>query len=85
MLDVPRTSSPRRVSRSFWTLVLVAVLASGSLSSALASDPGRLVGLRVAFSGLVLVLSVVLAAAANNVRGGSRIYPKTASDLHAYL
>ena len=57
----PRTISPRRARRSFWTLVLVAVLASGSLSAVLASGAGHLFGLRVAVSGLVLVASTVLA------------------------
>jgi hypothetical protein len=62
MPDVPRTGSPRRARRSFWTLVLVAVLATGSLSAALNADPGHLAGIRVALSGLVLVSSVALAA-----------------------
>ncbi len=61
MPDLLRTGSPRRARRSFWILVLVAVLASGSLSAALASDPGHLVGLRVAVSGVVLLASVILA------------------------
>ena len=62
MPDLVTNNSPRRARRSFWILVLVAVLASGSLSAALASDPGPLVALRVAVSGLVLIASVVLAA-----------------------
>ena len=62
MPDLPRGSSPRRARRSFWTLLLVAVLASGSLSAALASDPGHLVGLRVGVSGVVLIASIILAA-----------------------
>lgn len=62
MPDLPRISSPRRARRSFWTLLLVAVLASGSLSAALASDPGHLAGLRVAVSGVVLIASIILAA-----------------------
>lgn len=54
--------SLRRARRSFWTLVLTAVLSSGSLSAGLAAEPSHLTGLRVAVSGLVLVGSVVLAA-----------------------
>ena len=62
MSKLPPTSPWRRARRSFLVLALVAVLASGSLSAALASDPGPLVGLRVAASGLVLVASIALAA-----------------------
>lgn len=62
MPNPPRTGPARRARRSFWVLVLVAVLASGSLSVALASDPGPLVGLGVTASGLVLVASIALAA-----------------------
>ena len=62
MPKLPRSNPLRHARRSFWVLVLVAVLASGSLSAALASDPGPLVGLRVAGSGLVLVASIALAA-----------------------
>jgi hypothetical protein len=43
-------------------LLCAAVLASGSLSSALAAPPGPLAGLRVAGSGVVLVVAVALAA-----------------------
>lgn len=62
MADLPRIISPRRARRSFWTLLLVAVLASGSLSAALSSDPGHVVGLRVAVSGVVLIAAIILAA-----------------------
>jgi len=47
--------------RWFWSLVVVAVLATGSLSSALAAPPSPLTGLRVAVSGLVLITSLTLA------------------------
>lgn len=55
-------SSLRRARRSFWLLLGVSVLAAGSLSSALtaAASPGT--GLRVAGSGLVLTVSILLAA-----------------------
>jgi len=62
MPDLLRASSPRGPRRSFWILVLVAVLASGSLSTALQADAGHLAGIRVALSGLVMVVSVALAA-----------------------
>ena len=42
--------------------MLVAVLAAGSVSAALAADPGHIAGIRVVLSGLVLVASVALAA-----------------------
>ena len=54
--------SPRRPRRSFWILVVVAILAAGSLSSAIPARPSPLTGLRVGASGLVLVASVLLAA-----------------------
>jgi len=47
--------------RWFWSLVVVAVLATGSLSSALAAPPSPFTGLRVAASGLVLITSLTLA------------------------
>ncbi len=61
-----RESSPGagvgRARRSFWALVLIAVLAAGSLDIALRADAGPLTGLRVAASGLVAVLALALAA-----------------------
>ena len=60
-MPATRTSSPRRARRSFWVLALVSVLAAGSLSNALASEPGSITGIRVAISGLVLVVAVTLA------------------------
>ena len=55
-------SPVRRARRSFWVLVTVAVLAAGSLSAAVtsASSPGT--GLRVAGSGVLLILTISLAA-----------------------
>ena len=58
----PHTNSTRRAVRSLWILVAIAVLAAGSLSTALTAGSAPLTGLRVAVSGLVLVGSVVLAA-----------------------
>ena len=48
-------------ARSFWLLVLVAVLATRALSSALGASPSPSTGLRVAASGLVLLTSLALA------------------------
>ena len=65
----------RQARRSFWLLLLVAVLAAGSLSSALEAAPGPLTGLRVAGSGVVLVAAVILAArvlALSERRGAGR-------------
>lgn len=47
--------------RSFWLLVVVAVLATRALSSALGASPSPSTGLRVAASGLVLLASLPLA------------------------
>lgn len=47
--------------RSFWLLVVVAVLATRALSSALGASPSPSTGLRVAASGLVLLASLTLA------------------------
>jgi hypothetical protein len=46
---------------SFWILVGISVLAAGSLTAGLESDPGPVTGLRVAGSGLVLVAAMTLA------------------------
>ena len=60
--DALTTSSARRAVRSLWILVGIAVAASGSLSSALAAGTGARTGAWLAVSGLVLAVSVVLAA-----------------------
>lgn len=52
----------RRARRSFWVLVVVSVLATGVLSSAVAAPASPATGVRVAISGLVLIVSVALAA-----------------------
>jgi hypothetical protein len=52
----------RRARRRFWLLLVMAALAAGALSSALAAPSGPLTGLRVATSGLVLLVSLTLAA-----------------------
>ncbi len=58
----PAPPSLTRARRTFWLLVLVSVLAAGALSDALASPPATATGLRVAGSGLLLTVSVALAA-----------------------
>lgn len=50
-----------RARRVFWVLVVLAVLATGSLTTALAAPPGTVTALRVAVSGLVAMISVTLA------------------------
>jgi len=62
MVDPDRPAAMRRARRSFWILVVVSVLAAGALSGALRDEPAPTTGLRVAASGLVLVVSVALAA-----------------------
>ena len=54
--------SLRRARRTFWVLALVAVAAAGSLSAALDASAGTFTALRVAVSGLVLIVTIVLAA-----------------------
>jgi hypothetical protein len=54
----PAQAKPRR---AFWVLVAIAVLAMGSLTSALARPPGPWTGLAVAASGVVLLLASALA------------------------
>lgn len=59
----PAGRSPlRRARRSFWALVAIAMLAAGSLSAGLGSSPGPATGMRVAFSGLILIAAIGLAA-----------------------
>ena len=55
-------SSLRHARRAFLGLVGIAVVAMGSLSSALASEPGPMTGVRVALSGIALIASLALAA-----------------------
>jgi len=50
-----------RVRRTFWTLVLIAVAATGGLSRALAAEPGAGTGLTVAASALIVATSGFLA------------------------
>ena len=58
-----RSNEPwRRARRRFFLLVLIAVLAAGSLSASVVAQPGAATGLRVAGSGLVLVTATALAA-----------------------
>lgn len=56
------SKDPRRALRSFWGLTFICVAAAGSFSAALAAPAGPLTGARVAFSGLVLLVALVLAA-----------------------
>jgi hypothetical protein len=58
----PHLSPARRARRSFWVLVTVAILAAGSLSAAVTSAPSPGTGLRVAGSGVLLILTIGLAA-----------------------
>lgn len=76
---LPRAShgGHRKARRAFWVLVGIAILAAGSLSSALGSPPSPLTGLRVAGSGLVLIGSLALATrimAALGTRGRSGVH-----------
>ena len=50
-----------RARRTFWFLAVVAVIAAGSLSSALRAPHGAITGLQVAGSGLLLIATTALA------------------------
>ena len=80
MAATTRTASSRRARRSFWVLALVSVLAAGSLNNALASDPGSITGIRVAISGLVLVVAVTLAGRVMIALDRVRTVARTASE-----
>ena len=54
--------SPRRAWGSFWTLTVIAVISAGSLSTAARAPAGSSGALRVAVSGLLLLVTVTLAA-----------------------
>ena len=64
----------RRTRRTFWVLVLVAVAAAGSVRTALGAEQGALTALRVAVGGVVLIVTLGLAArvmiAWERARGG---------------
>jgi hypothetical protein len=60
--NAAHASALQRARRRFWLLLVTAALSAGSLSSALAAPPGPFTGLRVASSGLVLLVSLTLAA-----------------------
>ena len=68
----PSPDTGQRARRSFWVLTMVAVVATGSISAALAARPSALTELRVAVSGLVLAAAVMLAARILFVLGGIR-------------
>jgi len=58
-----RPSFPLARARwAFWVLVVVAIVAAGSLTAGLGTDPSPVTGLRVAVSGIVLIGSLALAA-----------------------
>jgi len=50
----------RNARRLFWILVVVTILATGSLSSALTASPSPAAGLAVALSGLIALLAITL-------------------------
>lgn len=56
----PNSSTPR-ARRAFWTLLVIAALAMGMLSSALKRNPGPMTGLAVAVSGTALLVALALA------------------------
>lgn len=60
--DYQGRSPSQRAHRSFWILLLVSVLAAGSLSALLAAKASPLTGLGIAASGTVLVGAVALTA-----------------------
>lgn len=79
-----------RIRRTLAALVVVAIVATGALSQALAATPGPMTGLAVAGSGLLLVASGSLAlrilvvvarraALAEPQRSSSRVSPGSAS------
>lgn len=55
-------SSRQRARRSFWMLLLIAIVAAGSLTSAFAADASPVTGVRVAVSGVLLLGSLAMAA-----------------------
>lgn len=56
-----RATPVRRARRTFWILAVIAVIAAGSLSAALRAADGPIAGLRVAGSGLLLMVTTALA------------------------
>lgn len=52
----------RRARRSFWTLVILAVIFTGTLSRLLQAPPSPWIGLAVAVVGALTVITVGLAA-----------------------
>lgn len=57
-----RVIDPGRARRWLWGLTAVAIVATGVLSHALTADPSPVTGLEVTSSGLVLTLSLAMAA-----------------------
>ncbi len=54
--------NPRRAMRSFWVLVVMAILLTGALSNALTRDPSPITGMVVALVGTLLALTVTQAS-----------------------
>ena len=50
-----------QVRRTFWAFVIIAVVAAGALSRALAARPGAATGLAVAASALIVAAATLLA------------------------
>lgn len=62
MTRSPKSRAPLRRARwAFWGLVGIAMLAAGSLSAGLGTEPSPLTGLRVAVSGIALIAALALA------------------------
>ena len=76
------TTSPRRARRALWLLILVASLATGVLTGSLGATPGPLVGLRVAVSGLVIVVALTLAVRVMVALDGARRGATTPAGPH---
>lgn len=79
MATTPHPTTQAR--RSFWTLLAIAALAMGALSTALNADPNPATGAAVAVSGAVLAISLTLAArvllALDHARRSARQQPRT--------
>ena len=62
MIPMATTPNPTaRARKSFWALVLIALLATGALSTALKTHASPTAGAAVAVSGAILAISLTLA------------------------
>ena len=68
----------RRARRCFWTLLVIAALATGALSTALTARPSPAAAVAVAVSGVILAASGALA-----VRILVRLEPVQEKNFHA--